>query len=169
MRINFKKETLQVYLEQLSSKAPVPGGGSAGALSAALGAGLVSMVTNYSIGRKGNGAALDARLCTLLKANETMRLRLLDLISLDSAAYLNIVAARKLDVKARKKAAQEAHQVGTEVCRLCYKVVQYIPFLVNKGNPYLLSDLEAAAELLMAGFNTSLVFVKLNDPKKIKS
>ena len=40
------------YLDELSSGAPVPGGGSVAALTTALGASLLVMVTNLTIGRK---------------------------------------------------------------------------------------------------------------------
>jgi len=119
--MNFKTKTLQAYLEQLSRKEPVPGGGSAAALTAALGAGLISMVTNYSIGRRNNSAAVEKRLGKMLKTSEAIRKRLLELVSLDSKAYLKIVAARKKDAKAQKKASKEAAMVGKEVCLLCIR------------------------------------------------
>jgi len=160
--VNFSRSTLQGYLDQLSRKKPVPGGGSAAALTAALGAGLVSMVANYSIGRKSNTAAVEKRLTKTLQASEAMRKRLLQLATLDSKAYLKIVAARKSTPQAQRKAGKEAAAVGKEACLLCYKILDLIPFLVVKGNPYLISDLEAAAELLQAGFNASMVMVRIN-------
>jgi len=41
---------------------PVPGGGSAAALTAAMGAGLLLMVTRYSIGRKANTLGVERQL-----------------------------------------------------------------------------------------------------------
>ena len=165
MSLNFRKHTLQAYLDQLSLKEPVPGGGSAAALTATLGAALISMVANYSMGRKNNTKATEARLAKILQSSEFCRKRLLELTTLDSIAYLNIVASRKADLRTRKQTARQAARVGQEVCRLCYKAVGLMPFLVEKGNPYLLSDLEVAIELLMAGFNSSMVMVKINQPQ----
>lgn len=170
MTINFKNTILSQYLDQLASRQPVPGGGSAAALTAALGAALVSMVANYSIGRKNNTKATEKRLAKILKDSEAIHRRLLELSSLDSQAYLKIVAARKLDTKAQpsartaslKKASRDAAAVGKEVCQLCYKALSLTPFLVTAGNPYLISDVEAAAELLQAGFNASMVMVRVN-------
>lgn len=160
--VNFKGYTVGKYLDQLARKEPVPGGGSAAALTAALGAGLISMVANYSVGRKYNTATTEKRLAKTLASSEAIRKRLLELTSLDSQAYLKIVEARKLDPAAQKKASREAKAVGKEVCKLCYKAIELTPFLVERGNPYLTSDIEAAAELLQAGFNASMVMVRIN-------
>src|SRR5579862_2181271 len=108
MAIQFKTKTLQDYVDQLSRREPVPGGGSAAALTAALAVGLISMVTNYSIGRKSNTKTVEKRLTKILAQSEPIRLRLLELTSLDSEAYLKVTAARSLDKKAQKQAAQNA-------------------------------------------------------------
>ena len=162
MGIDFSKQTLRQYLDQLSQKQPIPGGGSAAALTAALGAGLVSMVARYSIGRKSNTKAVERRLAKIVQVSETARKRLLALTSLDSRAYLNIVKARPKGAKAQQQAGRAAAGVGKEVCRLCYTVLDLSPYLVAKGSPYLISDIEVAAELLAAAFNSSLVMVRIN-------
>ena len=41
------------FLDELASNAPAPGGGSVAALGGALGAALVSMVCNLTLGKKG--------------------------------------------------------------------------------------------------------------------
>ncbi|MCK4593697.1 cyclodeaminase/cyclohydrolase family protein, partial [bacterium] len=41
------------FLQKLGSRAPAPGGGSAAALSASLGANLLSMVCQLTAGKKG--------------------------------------------------------------------------------------------------------------------
>ncbi len=162
MKIHFASKTLEEYLDQLSRKEPVPGGGSAAALSAALGAGLVSMVANYSVGRKANTKAVDRKLNNILKQSEAIRRRLLELVSLDSEVYLKVSTARSLDKKVQKQAAKAARAVPLEVCKLCYKTIDLMPFLVAKGNPYLLSDVKVAIELLMAAFNGALIMVRIN-------
>jgi formiminotetrahydrofolate cyclodeaminase len=162
MTINFKDKTLQEYLDQLSRREPVPGGGSAAALSAALGLALISMVTNYSIGRKANTKAVEKRLAGILTISETIRLRLLELTSLDSEAYLKIFAARSLDKKARQAAAKSARAVPQEVCKLCTKALRLTSYLAQKGNPYLISDVEVAIELLMSAFKGAKIMVRTN-------
>lgn len=162
MTINFKDKTLQEYLDRLSAREPVPGGGSAAALSGALGAGLIAMVARYSLGRKANTKNVERRLTKILEQSESLRHRFLELTSLDSAAYLQLTAARVQDKKAQRQAAKQARAVPQEVCKLCLKAVLLTPYLAQKGNPYLLSDVEVALELLMAAFNGARIMVRTN-------
>ena len=162
MTINFKNKTLQEYLDQLSGRQPVPGGGSAAALTGAMAAGLISMAVSYSLGRKTNSKTVERRLSKILKDSEHIRRRLLELVSLDSEAYLSLCAARTLDKRAQKRAAKQALAVPQEVCKLCYKAVLLTPTLAQDGNPHLLSDVEVALELLMSAFNSARIMVRVN-------
>ena len=47
----YNDSSLKQYLNDLAAKLPAPGGGSAAALTAALGASLISMVLNFTIGK----------------------------------------------------------------------------------------------------------------------
>src|SRR3989338_11147741 len=116
MPINFSRHTIGRYLDDLAGREPVPGGGSAAALSAALGAALISMVTRYSIGRKGNTKILDRQMTKVLAQSEALRRRLLVLASEDAKAYLAVVAARAAgSPKAKQRAALKAAAVPKEV------------------------------------------------------
>ncbi len=162
MAVNFKNKTLQEYLDQLSRREPIPGGGSAAALTGAMAVGLISMVANYSLGRKSNTKAVEKRLNSILAQSEPIRKRLLELTSLDSEAYLKVTAARSQDKKAQRQAAKSACAVPQEVCNLCYKAVRLTPYLAEKGNPYLLSDVEVALELLLSAFYGARIMVRIN-------
>ncbi len=162
MAIHFKDKTLQEYLDQLARREPVPGGGSAAALTGAMAVGLISMVANYSIGRKANTKAVEKHLSKVLAQSEAMRQRLLKLTSLDSEAYLKVAAARSLDKAAQRRAAKEARAVPQEICKICYKAVLLTPYLADRGNPYLLSDVEVALELLLAAFYSARIMVRAN-------
>jgi formiminotetrahydrofolate cyclodeaminase len=157
----YKNHTLCEYLDVLSKRTPVPGGGSAAALIAATGAALVSMVANYSKGRS-KSKRVENKICSLLKQNEQIRKRLIDLIDLDTKVYLNVVKTRGASAQIKKKALKEASKVPLEVCRLCYKAIQLIPYLVENGNPHLTSDLEVAAEMFLAAFNSAHINVEVN-------
>ena len=157
-----KNQTLSKYLDQLSSKDPVPGGGSAAALVGALGASLICMAARYSQGRN-QSKVIEAKISDHLRKAEKIRKRLTELVDLDAKAYLAVVKTRKGDLAKRKKALKKAQAVPLEVCRLCYAGIQLTPFLTKKGNPYLLSDVECAAAMLLAAARSALANVKANE------
>lgn len=156
----YKFHTLQEYLAVLSKRTPVPGGGSAAALAGSLGAALISMTANYSL-KRNQPPSVEAKIKTILKKSESIRKRLLDLVDLDARAYLNVVKNRtQLDKK--KKVLRRAREVPQEVCRLCAQAIDLTPFLVLKGNKYLLSDVKAAVEFLLAAFSAAKMNVEVN-------
>jgi len=154
----FRSHTLKEYLDVLSRREPVPGGGSASALTAAAGAALLSMVANYSKGR-GQSKLVEKQIQKTLSETEKIRTRLLELVDLDAESYLKVVRARKASAARQKAAAKAAGKVPVEICKLCYKAIGLTPVLVKKGNPHLINDVEVAAELLLAAFNGALYLV----------
>ena len=157
----YKTHTLQKYLEVLSQRTPVPGGGSAAALVGGLGAALISMAANYSLNRN-QPRSVESKIKTILQKSEMIRKRFLDLVDLDAQAYLNVVKNRKAAPAQKKKALRRARQIPQEVCRLCVQAIDLTPFLVLKGNKYLLSDVKVAVEFLLAAFYAAKVNVEIN-------
>ena len=159
----YKNFTIQEYLNSLSQRTPVPGGGSAAALAAGLGAALISMVAHYSLKR--NSPAVEKNIKKILTSSEKIRKRLLELVDLDAQAYLQVVETRRgPDVSPQKKKAahRQARAVPLEVSHLCLQAVELTPYLVQYGNKYLLSDVEVAVELLQAAFNAAKINVEVN-------
>jgi formiminotetrahydrofolate cyclodeaminase len=157
----FKHHTLSEYLDVLSRKTPVPGGGSAAALVAATGAALISMVADYSL-NKGRSKRIEAKIRSVRAQSERIRRRLLDLVDLDARGYLKVVQARGASAAVQRRAMRAAAKAPREVCRLCYKAVRLMPYLVENGNPSLISDIKVAAEILFAGFNAAHINVEIN-------
>lgn len=152
----FKVHTLQEYVNVLAAREPVPGGGSAAALSAALGAGLISMVTQYSL-NKGSSASVERRLEKTLQKSEALRQSFLEYVDLDSEAYLDVVRTRKGPENEKKAALKKAAAVPREIAKLCSRAIDLTPFLVKEGNKWLLSDVEVAVELLTAAYKSSMI------------
>lgn len=144
--------TIQQYLDVLSARAPVPGGGSVSALTGALACGLLAMVIEYSLGRK-QTKAIEGKFARLLKEIQGIREEFLVLVDEDAVAYLKVRAAAQAGVKEKKAAQRGAAAVQKKVARLCYKAIKVAPYLVEKGNPYLRADIEVALDLLLAAFN----------------
>ena len=158
--MNYQKASLKKYLDDLAAKIPAPGGGSAAALTAALGASLVSMVVNFTIG-KPKYAKFEKELKITLEKSERLRNEFLNLVDLDVTAY-------------KSRDIREAMNVPFMLSRLCFEGIKLCPPLVKKSNIYLISDIAVAAVLLesafaCAFFNVEINLKALNDKKLTKA
>jgi formiminotetrahydrofolate cyclodeaminase len=141
-------KSLKEYLEDLAAKKPAPGGGSAAALTAALGASLISMVVNFSLG-KPKYAQYESELKDILSRSEKLREEFLNLVDLDAAAY-------------QSKDLRNALDIPFMVCRLCFEAAKLCPPLIKKGNVNLISDVAVAAILLESAFASAYFNVEIN-------
>src|ERR671925_443302 len=113
-------QTVQAFLDELASAAPTPGGGGAAALSGAMGAALVSMVCNLTIGKE-KFAGVEAQMQEILSQSEALRTRLTGMIEEDVAAFDTVMAAYRLpkdndeEKAARIAAIQQASKEATLV------------------------------------------------------
>ncbi len=156
----YRDESLKKYLDDLAAKLPAPGGGSAAALSAALGASLISMVVNFTLG-KPKYVQYEKELKEILEKSEKLREEFLNLVDLDAAAY-------------KSKNLRDALDVPFMVCRLCFEGIKLCPPLIKKANVNLISDVGVAAVLLesafvSANFNIEINLKSLGDEKIAKS
>src|ERR1700690_1698327 len=87
--------SVEKFLDDLASGNPTPGGGSAAAIMGAMGAALVSMVCNVTIGKKGY-EGVEAEMKAVLSESERVRRRLTDMVAEDIAAFDSIMSAYKL-------------------------------------------------------------------------
>jgi formiminotetrahydrofolate cyclodeaminase len=140
--------SLKQYLDDLAAKLPAPGGGSAAALAASLGASLISMVVNFTLG-KPKYAQHESELKQILGKSEQLRHRFLNLVDLDVVAY-------------NSKNLQDALNVPFMVCRLCFEGINLCPPLIKKGNINLISDVAVAADLLESAFASAYFNVEIN-------
>jgi methenyltetrahydrofolate cyclohydrolase len=140
--------SLQQYLDDLSARIPAPGGGSAAALTSALGASLISMVVRYSQG-KPEYASFEEELSSCLEASEKARRELLSLVDLDVSVF-------------RDKDLSGMLQVPLSIVRLSRACIALCPRLIGKSNVRLASDLAVAAALLEAGCAAGMVNVRIN-------
>ena len=90
-----KEQTIGDYLQALASTAAVPGGGSAAALAAAMGAALVSMVAKLSA-KKARTDEIRAALTGLVPELDQLAERLVELSQDDIDAYRAVIDGRSL-------------------------------------------------------------------------
>ncbi len=144
----YANKTLKKYLDDLAAKKPVPGVGSAAALTAALGASLISMVVNFTLG-KPKYAQYEIELKAMLEESEKLRGEFLNLVDLDAAAF-------------KSKNIRDAMDVPFMLARLCFEGIKFCPILIKKGNMNLISDVAVAAVLLESAFVSANFNVEVN-------
>ena len=123
-----KDMTIQAFLDGLADKTSTPGGGGAAAVSGAMGAALISMVANFTIGKKGYEDA-EEESKDILKKSEELREKLTEAIKDDVDVFNRVMASygmpkdseeEKLARSAEIQAAlKEATDVPLECARLC--------------------------------------------------
>lgn len=162
---------LAEFLEDLASDRPTPGGGSASALSGALGAALIAMVCRLTIGRK-SYAQVEGEMKGILSKAENLRHTLQDLVEEDARAYEAVAQALALpktsdaEKAARRAALQKALVVASEVplrtAEACHEVLRLAGAVARKGNRNAVSDAGGAALLAGAGLRGALLNVRIN-------
>jgi len=154
-----KDKPIQQFLDELASKAPTPGGGSAAAIMGAMGAALVSMVCNLTLGKK-NYALVEDDIKAVLEKSESLRLLLTDMIRADMNAFNQVMEAYGMpkiteeEQQARDSAIQLALKAATDIPLSCAKasseVIELSRIVAEKGNKNVASDAGVAA---LAGYS----------------
>jgi formiminotetrahydrofolate cyclodeaminase len=159
--------SIEKFLDDLAGGNPTPGGGSAAAIMGAMGAALVSMVCNVTIGKKGY-EGVEAEMRAVRAESERVRRRLTAMVAEDIAAFDSILAAYKLpkgtdDDKARRGAAiqaglRRATEVPLDCARVCAEVIALSRRASEQGYLNVISD---GGVGVLAGF-TALRSAALN-------
>jgi formiminotetrahydrofolate cyclodeaminase len=159
------------FLDALASDAPTPGGGSAAALAGALGAGLVSMVCQFTVGRQKYADVEDDMQRVLARAEE-LRAELQAAVDADVEAYGGYGRASSMpresddEKRARAEALQAALRESTEVplgvAERCAELLELAVEAAEKGNVYLISDAAVGAEMAAAARASAELNVRLN-------
>lgn len=164
-------QTMQAFLDELASAAPTPGGGGAAATVGAMGAALVSMVCNLTVGKE-KFAEVEAQMKDILGQSEALRAQLTQMIELDVAAFDTVMAAYRLpkgsdEEKAARTAAiqqasKEATLVPLAVARACAEVIALCRATAEMGNPNVISDAGVAVLCAQAGLKSAALNVLIN-------
>jgi len=168
---DYRSERLEKYIDDLAAKLPAPGGGSVVALVGALGVGLLSMVSNFTLGKEAYRKS-EEEIEKILNRSENLRKRLTDLVDEDIRVYGEVSRAYKLprandkerNVRSRsiEEACKDALSVPLEVARSCVEGLDLARRLVEIGNVRLVSDVGVAAGLLEAALKGAELNVKIN-------
>jgi len=165
------KKPVVTFLDELASSSPAPGGGSAAALLAAIGAALVSMVGNLTVGKK-KYADVQEDIQRILDRSEELRHKCIDLLESDVSAYTQVTKAYKMPREteeqkaARSAAIQEALKYATAVpmdlAETCVEILKLCPECAEKGNVRAVSDVGVGALAAEAALRSAALNVLIN-------
>lgn len=163
--------SIATFLDDLASERPTPGGGGAAAVSGAIGAALVSMVANLTIGKK-NYEAVWADLEAVNAKAEALRAELTGAIEEDVVAFNSVMGAYGLpratdEEKAKRVAAIQAALKDATVAPLravkaCFEVIRLSAAAAEKGNLNVISDAGVAVLSANAGLRSAALNVFIN-------
>ncbi|MCY4363235.1 MAG: cyclodeaminase/cyclohydrolase family protein [Gammaproteobacteria bacterium] len=167
----FKEQQLQTFLDQLASSASTPGGGSAAAIMGAMGAALVSMVANLTVGKK-KYEEVEEEMQGFLEQSEALRERLTGMIQADVDVFDQVMAAYGMareteEEKARRSqtiqaALKEATDVPLACAQLCADVIELCRPVAEKGNLNVISDAGVAVLAAHAALRSAALNVYIN-------
>jgi glutamate formiminotransferase/formiminotetrahydrofolate cyclodeaminase len=160
-----------VFLEDLASSSPTPGGGSAAAYSAAMAAGLAAMVARVTIGKK-KYAEVEVEMRAVVTKAEELRAQFTDAVKQDAEAFNAVMDAFKLakhseeEKAARSEAIQKATLHAAQVPLLVVKNIVTLLPLINQvaemGNTNAITDAGSAAALAQAALTGAGMNVRIN-------
>jgi len=164
-------KSVQDFLGELASRAPVPGGGSVAALSAGLASALTEMVVNLTVGKKGF-EEIEEEMKQITQEVSEYREKFLKDIDEDAEAFNKVMDAFKLlkntpeEIDKRKQVIQEefknAALVPLGVAKDAVRLMEVISKVVEKGNKNAISDGAVAAMMARTSVLGALYNVKIN-------
>ena len=162
---------LDDFLDALASAAPVPGGGSAAALSGAAGAALGAMSLNLTIGKK-KYAAAEEELRAALSELDTLREVFLSLADKDEEVFLPLSKAYGLPKKSEEEqkvrtaymeqALTDATEVPLQVMDYACQALRVLRKTVEIVSPLSVSDTGVAALFLKTAVKGAGMNVLIN-------
>jgi glutamate formiminotransferase/formiminotetrahydrofolate cyclodeaminase len=171
--LSFSDLSLAQFVERLASAEPVPGGGSAAAVAASIGAALISMVAGLSTG-KPKYAVYEETLTRCLALGQDLATEFLRLADRDAVAYAAYSAALKLprETEAQQEdrqaairaAARVAADAPWECVKACTRLVVAAEALAGRSNVNAASDVLVAALLGEAAARGAAENVRINLP-----
>ena len=169
--IKLIEQNIAMFLDELASNSPAPGGGSVAALTGAMGAALSSMVCNLTRGKQGYEAVQD-EIVEILKKSEQLREDLTRLIDRDTEAFNEVMTALKMpkdteEQKTQRKnvlqtAFMHAAEVPLETARKSLEVLDVAYIVAQKGNTNSVSDAAVSALMAQSAVHAAILNVRIN-------
>lgn len=165
------EQKMDEFLEILSSKAPVPGGGGASAYAAAIGMSLGSMVANLTTGKK-KYAQYQQQIEEVLEAAEKLTKELTEFMDKDAEAFEPLSRAyglpkdtpQELAVREEimEKALAEASETPLALMEKILEAMKLLDRLSVIGSKLAISDVGVGIQMAKAALNGASLNVFIN-------
>ena len=166
-----EQKTIEGFLEVLSSKEPIPGGGGASALAGALGNALGQMVANLTIGKK-KYADVEAEIKELLGRMQKLQAAFVTLADRDAQVFAPLAQCYSLpslteEEKAYKEKVMEerlldASFVPLEIMEHAVAMLGILEILGDKGSRLAVSDVGVGVQFIRASLLGAVMNVYIN-------
>ena len=165
--MDFANASCTEFVTVLASNAPVPGGGGASALVAAIGTALGNMVGSLTVGKK-KYADVEAEIVALKKKCDQLQTDLLDQVPADAEGFEPLSKAYGIpkDNPDRDKILEEATivacRVPVKIMELCCEALDAIAVFAAKGSRLAVSDAGCGAVCVKAALQAASLNVFIN-------
>lgn len=166
-----KEQSIEEFLELLSSKQPVPGGGGASALAGGLASALGLMVGNLTVGKK-KYADVEEEVQDMMRRLEQLQKDMVCLADRDAEVFAPLAAAYGLpsgteEEKAHKEEVMEKHllaasMVPMEIMEKAYEMLEILDGLEQKGSIMAVSDVGVAVQFARTALTGAVMNVYIN-------
>ncbi len=167
----FTTYTCEDFVDILSTRAPVPGGGGASALVGALGCALGNMVGSLTVGKK-KYAFVEADIIALKEKADILQKELLRLVEEDARVFEPLSKAYGMPKETEEEKAEKARvmaivlkdacSVPMEIMRKCCEAIELIEEFAAKGSVIALSDAGVGAAFCKAALLGASLNVFIN-------
>ena len=169
--MDFTQKSCAEFVEVLSCKAPVPGGGGAAALVGAVGAALGNMVGSLTVGKK-KYAGVEPEIKELMARCTEVQNALLALVERDAEAFEPLSRAyglpketeeqREYKAKVLEEASVVACSVPMEIMERCCEALEITKVFAEKGSRLAVSDAGCSAACCKAALMSASLNVFIN-------
>ena len=173
MESRLPEMTVRGMIERLATSDPAPGGGSAAAVAGAMGAALIQMVVELTVGRP-MADGHEETLAEIRTAAAAWQSELINLAELDANAYDAVVRARRLPRDSERErhartvqvdaAVREATRIPLAAAKAASAVLDLAEQIAPIGNRNAISDVGVAGLLAVAALRGTALNVEINLP-----
>ena len=159
------------FLEQLSSSAPIPGGGGASAAVGAFASALGLMVTNLTVGKK-KYADVEEEILEIREKLEQKKQDLVRMVDEDAEAFEPLAKAYRMPKETEEEKAEKARvmeivlkdacSVPMEIMEKCCEAIELIVEFGAKGSKLAISDAGVGAAFCKAALQGASLNVYIN-------